>query len=107
MQAFFGQITLLLQQTLSPAEAFYFASLIHLTLAHIQPFQDGNGRAARLLEKWFLAAKLGPHYWQISSEKYYKDHQAAYYQHINLGVNDYELKYDKCLPFLKMVPHSL
>ncbi|RDC66208.1 Fic family protein [Adhaeribacter pallidiroseus] len=53
MQEFFRQIAFLLQQTLSPAEAFYYASLIHLKLAHIHPLQDGNGRATRLLENGF------------------------------------------------------
>jgi Fic family protein len=33
--------------------------LIHLRLAQIHPFRDGNGRAARLIEKWFVAEKLG------------------------------------------------
>ena len=33
------------------------------------PLRDG--RAARLLEKWFLVSKLGDHTWSINSEKYY------------------------------------
>jgi hypothetical protein len=33
-------------------EVFYFASLIYLRFAHIHPFRNGNGRAARLLDKW-------------------------------------------------------
>ncbi|MCC6516766.1 MAG: Fic family protein [Chitinophagales bacterium] len=35
-------------------EAFYYASLTHLVFVKIHPFADGNGRLARLLEKWFL-----------------------------------------------------
>ena len=88
-------------------ENFYFASIIHLIFVHIHPFKDGNGRAARLLEKWFLAEKLGGQYWKISSEKYYKDNQMKYYENINLGVNYYELNYDNCVPFLTMLPHCL
>ncbi|WP_394370742.1 Fic family protein [Pedobacter endophyticus] len=81
--------------------------LIHLRFAHIHPFRDGNGRAARLLEKWFLAQKLGIELWKIPSEKYYKEHQPEYYKNINLGVNFYELNYDNCLPIITMLPNSL
>ncbi len=81
--------------------------MIHLKLAHIHPFRDGNGRAARLIEKWFIAEKLGNDFWKILSEKYYKEHQPEYYNNINLGVNYYELNYDKCIPFLLMLPGCL
>ena len=107
MSEFFEDVKTLLNQNLSHSETFYFASLIHLKFAHIHPFRDGNGRAARLLEKWFLATKLGSDFWKISSEKYYKEHQMEYYSNINLGVNYYELNYSKCIPFLLMLPKSL
>jgi len=107
MKTLFVEISELLSANLSVEEAFYFASLIHLRFAHIHPFRDGNGRAARLLEKWFLAQKLGADLWKIPSEKYYKEYQPEYYKYINLGVNFYELDYDKCLPFLTMLPNSL
>jgi Fic family protein len=103
----FEEISSLLTANLSLEETFYFASLIHLRLAHIHPFADGNGRAARLLEKWFLAQKLNRQFWTMPSEKYYKEHQQEYYDHINLGVNYYELDYAKCLPFLMMLPNCL
>jgi len=107
MSDFFKDLKTLLNQDLSESETFYFASLIHLIFAHIHPFRDGNGRAARLLEKWFLSVKLGPDFWKVSSEKYYKEHQMEYYSNINLGVNYYELNYAKCIPFLLMLPKSL
>jgi len=103
MKSFFDEISTLLAASLSLEEVFYFAALIHLRFVHIHPFADGNGRAARLLEKWFLAQKLGKLFWNLPSEKYYKDHQADYYNNINLGVNFYELDYNKCLPFLVML----
>lgn len=107
MAAFFENIEQLLNEDFSLEKTFYFASLIHLVFAHIHPFADGNGRAARLLEKWFLAQKLGENYWKIPSEKYYKEHQGKYYENINLGVNYYEVDYDRCLPFLLMLASAL
>ncbi len=107
MKNLFTAVDELLKQDLNIKEAFYFASMLHLIFAHIHPFQDGNGRVARVLEKWFLASKLGGKTWLIQSEKYYKENIKEYYRNINLGVNFYELDYDKCLPFLLMLPEAI
>jgi Fic family protein len=107
MQNFFEEIYQLLSKKLSKSEVFYFASFIHLQFAHIHPFRDGNGRIARLLEKWFIVEKLGKKFWKIPSEKYYKEHQQLYYDTINLGVNFYELNYDECFDFLEILPNCL
>ena len=53
----FDDIDELLKKELNPFEIFYYASLIHLVFVKIHPFQDGNGRTARLMEKWFLIEK--------------------------------------------------
>lgn len=107
MQMFFQDIKTLIESELNEIEVFYFASLIHLRFAHIHPFRDGNGRAARLIEKWFVSEKLGHDFWKMPSEEFYKKNQAKYYENINLGVNFYELNYDKCVGFLEMLPNSL
>lgn len=107
MKTFFDDIKELISSNLNEKEVFYFSSLIHLRFAHIHPFRDGNGRAARLLEKWFITEKLGRDFWKIPSEEYYKVNQSRYYETINLGVNYYELNYDKCLSFLAMLPNCL
>lgn len=107
MKVFFQDINELISSDLNEIEIFYYASLIHLRFAHIHPFRDGNGRAARLIEKWFVAEKLGRDFWKIPSEEFYKKHQAKYYETINLGVNFYELNYDKCIGFLEMLPKCL
>lgn len=107
MKVFFQDINELISSDLNEIEVFYYASLIHLRFAHIHPFRDGNGRAARLIEKWFVAEKLGWDFWKIPSEEFYKKHQAKYYKTINLGVNFYELNYDKCIGFLEMLPKCL
>lgn len=107
MGELFDDIRMLLQKDLDMIEVFYYSSMIHLVFVHIHPFSDGNGRVARLLEKWFLQEKMGDSFWKIPSEEYYKTHQNAYYENINLGVNFYELDYAKCLSFLKMLPLSI
>ncbi|MBN2485223.1 MAG: Fic family protein [Bacteroidales bacterium] len=107
MKIFFTDISELLKSKLTEEEVFYFASFIHLIFVHIHPFRDGNGRAARLLEKWFISEKLGQNFWKIPSEEYYKTNQLKYYETINLGVNFYELNYDNCLGFLEMLPNCL
>ena len=107
MKDLFVEIAELLDDNLNLEETFYYASLIHLRFAHIHPFRDGNGRTARLLEKWFLAEMLSLECWQLPSERYYKEHRNEYYKNINLGVNFYELNYNKCLPFLSMLPNCL
>lgn len=107
MRHFIENIHFLLQKELSVTEVFYYAAFIHLRFVHIHPFADGNGRTARILEKWFLTQKLGHILWKLPSEKYYKEHLSDYYKNINLGVNFYELNYDRSLPFLSMLPNSL
>jgi len=107
MKIFFDGAAELIDSKLTEEEVFYFASLIHLRFVHIHPFRDGNGRAARLLEKWFISEKLGQEFWRIPSEEYYKENQQKYYETIDLGVNFYELNYEKCVGFLEMLPNCL
>ena len=107
MKQFFSDISKLIKEKLTISEVFYYTSIIHLVFVHIHPFRDGNGRAARLIEKWFITEKLGEKYWKIPSEEYYKTHQEEYYKTLNLGVNYYELNYDACLGFLSMLPNCL
>lgn len=107
MKLFFQDLSGLMSSDLNEIEVFYFASLIHLRFAHIHPYRDGNGRAARLIEKWFVAEKLGHEFWKLPSEEHYKNNQAKYYETIHLGVNFYELNYDNCIEFLEMLPNCL
>jgi len=102
----FNDIEILINRDLSISEVFYFASMLHFVFAHIHPFADGNGRSARLLEKWFLAEKLGLKAWFIQSEKMYHKRIKSYYKNLNIGNEYNNLNYDLCIPFLKMLPMS-
>jgi Fic family protein len=108
MTLFFEDVNQLLKAPLPFEECFYYASLIHLAFVKIHPWNDGNGRTARLLEKWFLTEKLGEKAWFVQSEKqYYKQHQ-TYYKNLRILGLEYEnLDYLKALPFLKMLVGSL
>ncbi len=103
----FADISILLNTKLTTTEVFYYASFIHLVFVNIHPFVDGNGRAARLIEKWFLSKKLGDNAWFITSEKNYWDNRPTYYKNLQIGMNYYEVKYEKSVSFLLMLPNSL
>ncbi len=108
MEKLYTDITDLLNTELSPREAFYYASMIHLVFVKVHPWSDGNGRRARLIEKWFLAQKLGEKAWYIESEKNYYRHHQTYYKNISsLGLDYPALDYLLALPFLLMLPQSV
>ncbi len=103
----FADILYLNTIPLTVEEVFYYAAQIHLLFEKIHPFMDGNGRAGRLLEKWFLATQIGEKAWAIQSEKYYAQHRPLYYQHIHIGFDYYSLDMNKCQPFLRMLSLAL
>jgi Fic family protein len=107
-ESFWDELSILINKELKIEEAFYFASLIHLVFVKIHPFNDGNGRTGRLLEKWFLATKLGEKAWFIASENYYYQNLQTYYNNLaRVGLFYEELQYEKGLPFFLMLPSAL
>jgi len=104
----FNDIEILRKRKLTITQVFYYASFIHLVFVAIHPFADGNGRIARLLEKWFLVDKLGNKAWGINLEKLYFKRNRSYHNSINKIGKDYStIDYDYALPFLKMLPMAL
>ena len=99
----FHDIDILLISDLNPFEVFYYASLLHLTFVKIHPFQDGNGRTARLMEKWFLIEKIGEKAIAIQLEKNYCLKLKDYYSNIKkLGLEYEKLDFGKSMDFLIM-----
>lgn len=108
LEKLFHDIKILQSKEINSFEIFYYASLIHLVFVKIHPFQDGNGRTARLIEKWFLLEKLGEKATSIQLEKNYYKKLKDYYNNIKkLGLEYDELDYKKSLDFLLMTVQSL
>lgn len=108
MQKWYADLETLCKQKLTIEKVFYFASYLHLSFVKIHPWNDGNGRSGRLIEKWFLAQHLGEKAWFIQSEKQYYTHHQAYYNNLRrLGLEYPDLDYSKALPFLLMLPKAL
>ena len=103
----FYDIDLIIGTKLSLVQALYFSSLIHLIFEKIHPFNDGNGRSGRLLEKWFLSNFIGERAWMIESEKYYFENRDAYYKNLSIGFDYESCDLDKALPFLLMLPKAI
>ena len=104
----FHDIALLVANDLDACEVFYYASLIHLLFVKIHPFQDGNGRTARLIEKWFLIEKIGQKATSVQLEKNYFKHLKEYYSNIKvLGLEYDDLDYNKALDFLLMTVNGI
>ena len=108
MGKWYGDLEMLLSMELSHEQVFYYAAYLHLSFVKIHPWNDGNGRSARLIEKWFIAQKLGEKAWFLQSEKHYYLHHTLYYQNLRkLGLEYENLDYGQALPFLLMLPASL
>lgn len=104
----FSDIEILQNLKLDEFEAFYYAALIHLVFVKIHPFQDGNGRTARLLEKWFLIESIGEKATAVQLEKNYYKNLEIYYSNIKiLGIEYDKLNYSKALNFLLMTAACL
>ena len=108
MENFYADVNTLIKKKLTVDEVFFYSALLHLVFVKIHPWNDGNGRSARLIEKWFIAQKLGENAWYIESEKYYYSELINYYKNIRvLGIEYQNLDFTKALSFLLMLAKSV
>ncbi len=107
MRVLFTIVADLLQKKHTTAERFFWGSWLHLMIALIHPFSDGNGRTARLCEKWFLAATLGEKSFGLPTEEQYWKNRALYYATLKLGANYWEVDMKKASPFFILLPRVL
>lgn len=103
MKLLFDGILFLSDKKMDVVEVFYHAAILHLLLVSIHPFSDGNGRMARLLEKWFLAQNQHHCFWHLPTEHFYFQTKERYY------ANLYNAQIDKSkiITFLCMLPECL
>ncbi len=107
MHALFAIMPTLLSTQASEAERCFWATWVHLMIALIHPFSDGNGRTARLCEKWFLVRTCGEHAFVIQSEEAYWCQRPQYYRALKLGVNYWEADLGKAMPFFSLLPDGI
>ena len=104
----FQDIEILLSTELEVIDTFYYAAFIHLIFLKIHPMQDGNGRTARLLEKWFIKEKIGDEVTALELEKNYYRRKQDYYNNIRVIGLEYEaIDYSKALNFTLMTINTL
>jgi len=102
MSALFALVSKLFERKIKRGEVYVWSMYLHIMIALIHPFADGNGRVARLIEKWFLAEKLGGKYWYIESERFYFENLKKYYASLSLGVNYWEVNFKKLKKFFDL-----
>ena len=97
----FHDIEIVLSLDLDEYEVLYYSAQIHFWLVKIHPFYDGNGRAARLLEKWFLVAHFKEKGFALQTEKSYYQNLQAYYKNLRISGFEYEdTDFSKAINFM-------
>ena len=56
---------------------------------------------------WIITQNLNNNFGNLENEKIYKENKEEYYNSINIGVNFYELNYQKANNFFKIIPQNL
>ena len=104
----FHDIEILLSLDLEELEVLYYSSQIHFWFVKIHPFYDGNGRAGRLLEKWFLVANFKEKGFALQTEKSYYQNLQTYYTNLRKTGFEYEdTNFSKSLDFMLMSANAI
>lgn len=86
----------------------FHAAQLHAMFLCIHPFTDGNGRTARLLEKWYLSRHLGQWAWNIDTERYYQANRIEYVNNLHMIGNTWDrLQWHRVVPFALMLPAAI
>ena len=104
----FHDIKIVLSLDLDEFEVLYYSSQIHFWFVKIHPFYDGNGRAGRLLEKWFLVSHFNEKGFALQTEKNYYQDLSIYYKNLRKTGFEYEdTDFSKSLDFMLMSANAI
>ncbi|HMP67455.1 MAG TPA: Fic family protein [Candidatus Paceibacterota bacterium] len=103
MSQIFNIIEKLIANKMSEPEIIFWSAWLHLEIALVHPFLDGNGRSARLLEKWFMSQKSGKNIWFLQTENYYFENRQTYYKNLRKAENYWEVNINSFEEFIKML----
>jgi len=103
MKQLFNIVDELIKSKLSDSEIIFWSAWLHLEIALIHPFLDGNGRSARLLEKWFISQKKGENIWFLQTENYYFENRQIYYKNLRKAENYWEVDMNRFEDFILML----
>jgi len=103
-----SDMNFLLKAKLTTSGVFYYGFMLSLVFVKIHPFEDGNGRTSRLLEKWFIAQKLGKKAWFLKSELNYYNKRKSYFLALNrMGLFYEDTDYSKCITIATYTANTL